>query len=113
MTIHDEQLDAPFETFEHEGIIYHQVGLMQAWVRGYTDPAQYMMTEPPQWTAEFRQWLEDHRSSIAEWIVGPPIIAFPDRETEAQFKVEWHDKARERYPIKGDALVRTPTIGRS
>jgi hypothetical protein len=97
-SMHSKELDAPFETFEHKGIIYHQVGLMQAWVRGYTDPNQHMTTEPPQWDKGFLQWLTEHQSSIEEFFVGPPTICFPNNQTADAFRKEWHEKARERYP---------------
>jgi len=33
---HQDSLDRPFETFELNSKVYHAVGLMNAWIRGYT-----------------------------------------------------------------------------
>lgn len=97
-SIHDDLLDAEFETFEHSGSIYHNVGIMNAWVRGYTDPDTHMLADPPTWTQEFMEWLERNGSTILELMVGPPVIRFPDADTAEAFRTEWHEKSRERYP---------------
>ena len=95
---HQDVIDAPFETFEADGAIYHSVGLMQAWARGYTDPGTHMSTEPPAWTDAFKAWIADHDAEIAEAFVGPPMIRMRDIDTAEAFKRDWHDRAGERYP---------------
>lgn len=99
-SIHADILDAPFETFEHDGKTYHQVGLMQAWVRGYTDPRIHMTTEPPAWKDDFLTWITSHESQIREPMIGPPMIVFPSPEMAEEFRDEWHARARDRYPYE-------------
>lgn len=95
---HDEELNAPFTTFECNDKVYHGVGLIQIWVRGYGVPDTWY--DPPKFTEEFKQWLKDHDSEVTEWFVGPPHIVFPNQKIAQAFKEEWHDKARERYPYE-------------
>lgn len=96
--IHAREIDAPFGTFDVDGVLHHGVGLMQAWVRGYTDPDAGMSADPPRWTPEFLDWLSRHGCAIVEAVVGPPAIRFPGRPAADLFRVEWHERARKRYP---------------
>lgn len=96
--IHDHVLDAPFNTWTYDGVLYHDIGLLQCWVRGYTIPTAPMLGEPPAFALVFLKWLEDHGCKLRENFVGPPYIEFPDAATAELFKTEWHDRARDRYP---------------
>lgn len=80
-------LQTKWDVYHSEGKIYHGVGLVDFWLRGYSDD----VLDPPVLRPEFLQWLEAHGCKLVDWgAFGPPAIQFPDGETADLFREEWH-----------------------
>jgi hypothetical protein len=101
----DKELDASFTSWEYEGKTYHNIGLLQMWVRGYT-PYANRYEDPPVLIDELEEWLEAHNSAMVDFPVGPPAFQFPSKDVAELFRMEWHDKARARYPYEEVARFR-------
>lgn len=85
----DDLEEKYFTTWEKDGRVFHEVGLMQIWWRGYCD-ADRGWTDPPEFSKEFTEWLEKHDSRVVEFGIGPPVISFPSNEVAVEFCFAWH-----------------------
>ena len=72
-----------------KGRLFHAVGLLQLWERGYTDD-EHPFRDPPILTEQLTQWLEKHDCESTEFIVGPPHFVFPSAEVSEAFRRRWH-----------------------
>lgn len=84
-----EERNAPFETFVFEGEIYHQVGLIQMYARGYS--VGHPLDDPPKYNPRLVGWLVEMGSDLRETMVGPPMFVFPNRVVAECFRNTWHD----------------------
>lgn len=91
----DTKEAVPFETFEGNGKVYHAVGLLQLWQRGYT-AMEDRYADPPIYNPDLLAWLEANGSRWVEFIVGPPTIEFPDAATAERFREVWHEPGEAR-----------------
>ncbi len=87
---------ASFDTWTDNGLIYHNIGLMQLWQRQYTDGDSW--SDPPILKIEFTDWLAANNCQWMDWgAFGPPAVCFPDGDTADRFRQEWHEPGEQKF----------------
>lgn len=91
--------DPQFETWEWNGEVHTNIGIINAVQMGYT--VDEVWHDPPVWSAEFKAWIDSHGCRFFDLgAFGPPGVVFPNQETAELFRQEWFEPGLKHWEAK-------------